>query len=433
MMRSSEYQKAVNYLYGLQRLGIKFGLDNITRLLTAIGNPHDGLPAIHIAGSNGKGSTAAHLESVLLEAGYRVALYTSPHFVHFTERIRVNRERISERDVAVWTRRLQDALPDSIPITFFEFTTAMAMAYFVEQCVDLAILEVGMGGRLDATNVCQPLLCMVTTISLEHQDILGKTISEITREKAGIVKSQIPVISGLKQPRPSKILEESCLKHGAPLFRLGKEFHVRGGPENFTYEGLQTSLQGCQTSLRGRHQVRNAALALAAVEILNEKQYRIDEKAVLKGLKTVSWRGRQEWLQGPPQILLDGAHNPEAMRSLRYSLMREFHYEKLRVLMGIMKEKDHRRMIECLVPLAHEFVFSRPRMERSQDPWILKAVADRLGCPAEVVEDVSLGFQRLMEKAEDGDLVCITGSLFVVGEVIGRLEKNHSLIHRRSA
>jgi len=432
-MPKDKYEEAMEYLYGLQRLGIKFGLGNITRVLQSIDSPHEKLPAIHIAGSNGKGSTAAHLESILIEAGYRAGFYSSPHFVRFTERIRINREPIEEEDVVHWTQAILEALPGlrkgassggSLPITFFEFSTAIAMAYFVEQQVDLAILEVGMGGRLDATNVCHPLLCMITNISLEHMDFLGNTISKIAREKAGIVKQGVPVITGVRQRAAISILEETCHLHEARMYRLGKEFRVRGKPENFTYDGIHLSVQGCRTSLRGRHQLRNAALAMAAAELLDQGRYRISDENLLKGLKRVQWRGRQEWHPGPPQILLDGAHNPEAMRSLCYSLKRDFHYRRLWVLMGTMKDKDHERMVALIAPLVHEFVFCRPAMERSEDPRILEAQALKLGCNASVVIDVQRGVEDLIGRADEGDMICVTGSLFVVGEVIDWMGKN---------
>ena len=432
-MTARPYEDAIQYLYGLQRLGIKFGLENITRVLSAIGNPQRRLATIHIAGSNGKGSTAAHLESILLQAGYRVGLYTSPHFIRFTERIRVDREAISEEKVVRWTRAILEALPElraagsqeaSIPITFFEFTTAMAMAHFVHEGVELAILETGMGGRLDATNICHPLVCVITTISLEHQEFLGRTLVEIAGEKAGIIKLRVPVVCGVSHPRAREVVEAACRKKAAPFHQLGREFQASGVPQAFSYRGINFSMHGLHTSLRGRHQVRNAGLALAAAEILVERGYEISPEAMERGLRDVRWRGRQEWHPGPPQVLLDGAHNPEAIRSLCASLRRDYRFKRLRILMGVMREKDHRRMIALLSPMTHEFVFSRPRLDRAQDPWVLQAEARRLGRRATVAEEVEQGFQDLLQRAEKEDMICVTGSLFAVGEVLALLEKN---------
>ncbi len=432
-MTGLRYREAIDYLYGLQRIGIKFGLENIARMLDAIGNPHQRLNVIHVAGSNGKGSTAAHLESVLMRAGYRVGLYTSPHLIRFNERIRVDREEISEEEVVGFTNRVLDTLPElrqaaapdsPLPITFFEFTTAMAFDYFLRKNTDLAIMEVGMGGRLDATNVCRPLLCIITSISLEHQEYLGRTLVEIAAEKAGIVKEGVPVVLGVCHPKAREVVEKICLERGAPLFYSGREFRVQGTPESFSYRGISCSFQGLGTSLKGRHQVRNAALCLAALEILNTLGYPTGKEPVERGLMEVLWRGRQEWYPGPPQVLLDGAHNPEAMRTLCSSLKRDYRFERLRILMGVMREKDYRRMLRMLAPRVHEFVFGRPHMDRSLDPWALQAEALRLGCRATVTEEIVQGFLDLMDRAEEGDLICVTGSLFTVGEVLGWIKKN---------
>jgi len=427
------YAETIDYLFGLQRMGIKLGLENISRLLGAIGEPQSRLPAAHVGGSNGKGSTAAHLEAILMRAGLRVGLYTSPHFVRFTERIRLNRQDISEPEVVDWTRRILQAVPDlavspqvgsSVPVTFFEFTTAIALGYFAEKGVDLAILEVGMGGRLDATNVCLPMVTVITSVSLEHQNYLGRTLAQIAGEKAGIIKPGIPVISGVVHPVAQRIIRDVCQEKGSPLYRLGREIVVAGTPSEFHYWGLKSSYRGLRTCMRGRHQVRNAALALAAAELLAERGLGAGEQAIRQGLQDVQWPGRQQYMQGPPNILMDGAHNPEAMRSLCSSLARDYRYERLRVLMGVMKDKDHRRMLRMIAPMAYEMVFCRPQMDRAQDPWVLQAEALALGARATVVESVSQGFQDLVERAGPEDLICVTGSLFVVGEIMAHFEKN---------
>lgn len=431
-MVPNNYSETIHYLFGLQRMGIKLGLENITRVLGAIGDPQSRLIAAHVGGSNGKGSTAAHLEAILIRAGLRVGLYTSPHFVRFSERIRIDRETIAESDVVDWTRRILEAMPElaidgeegsHLPITFFEFTTAIALGYFAQKGVDLAILEVGMGGRLDATNVCLPRVTVITSVSLEHQEYLGRTLAQIAREKAGIIKPGVPVVSGVIHPVAQKVIQETCRERGAPLFRLGREILARGTPDDFLYQGLRVSYRGLRTCMRGNHQVRNAAMALAAVELLREQGLAVDEKAIRQGLQEVQWPGRQQYLPGPPQVLLDGAHNPEAMRSLCASLRREYRYSRLRVLMGVMRDKDYRRMLRMMAPLAYELVLCRPEMDRAEDPWVLQAEALALGARATVVESVAQGFEDLVERAGREDLVCVTGSLFVVGEILAHLEK----------
>jgi dihydrofolate synthase/folylpolyglutamate synthase len=427
-----DYNAAIEYLFGLQRMGIKLGLENIRRVLEAIGNPHEGLVVVHVGGSNGKGSTAAHLEAILLKAGVKVGLYTSPHLVRFTERIRVNRQEILEEEVVRWTRKILEACPhllaqggreSQVPITFFEFTTAMAFGYFVEKGVDVAIMEVGMGGRLDATNVCHPVVSVITSVSLEHQDYLGKTLVEIAREKAGIVKHGVPVISGVIHPVAQGVIRDACVQRGAPLYRLGREITAKGSPWDFNYQGIKRGFKKLKTSLRGKHQVRNAAMAIAAAEVLAARGFSLEERAVREGLEDVHWPGRQQYIQGPPAILLDGAHNPEAMRSLCSSLRKDYRYSRLRVLMGVMRDKDYLRMLKMIVPMAHELVFCKPNMERAEDPWVLQDKALALGARATVSETVEKGLEDLFLRASREDLICATGSLFVVGEALAYLEK----------
>lgn len=436
------YSETIDYLFGLQRMGIKLGLENITRVLQAIGNPQNKLRVVHVAGSNGKGSTAAHLESFLLQAGMRVGLYTSPHFVSFTERIRINRQEIAEPEVVEWTGRILRKLPElsasgrddlPLPITFFEFTTALALGYFAEKGVDLAILEVGMGGRLDATNVCVPLVTIITSVSLEHQDYLGRTLAQIAMEKAGIIKPGVPLVSGVVHPAAQRVVSDTCKQKGSPLYRLGKEIVADGTPLEFHYRGLKGPYRGLSTNMRGRHQVRNAAMAIAAAELLGEMGIGVDEQAIRRGLQDVQWPGRQQYLAGPPRVLLDGAHNPEAMRSLCSSLAKEYEYDRLRILMGVMKDKDHRRMLRMIAPMAYELVFCRPQMDRAEDPWLLESEALALGARATVVESIAQGFQDLLKRACRDDLICVTGSLFVVGEVMAYFKKNNLPWTRQSA
>ena len=432
-MIPDSFEETLDYLYGLQRLGMKFGLDNITRVLEANGNPQNSLSIVHIAGSNGKGSTAAHLESFLIEAGYTVGLYSSPHFVSFTERIRVDRKKIEESDVVRITRNILDAMPELVsnddaeqaPVTFFELTTVLALVYFAEKGVDLVILEAGLGGRLDATNVCNPILSMITTVSLEHQEFLGNTLVQITGEKAGIVKPGKPVVCGVRQPEARKIVRDVCEEKRAPLYQAGEHFSIRRYKDgSFSYSGIDRSFKRLRTSMRGQHQAGNAAVAVAGAEALQSLGFAISDEAIRKGLDNVRWRGRQEYLEMPQRVLLDGAHNAAAMTTLCRSLKNEYTYRRLLVLMGIMREKSHRRMIGSIAPLADEIVFCRPKMDRSQAPEVLKKEADRRGVRSEIIEDAASGFRSLLERAGENDLVCVTGSLFTVGEVMALLEKN---------
>ena len=273
------YQKSLDYLYSLEKFGMIFGLTQVEKILEAIGNPHTSVQSIHIGGTNGKGSTAAMMASILQQEGYRVGLYTSPHLIRFTERINVNGKEIEKEevaDLAGWMRERIEAAGITPPFTFFDFTTAMALLYFSQKVVDLAILEVGLGGRLDSTNVVDPLLSIVTNVAKDHEDVLGKSILKIAGEKGGIIKKGRPFITAATQPQVLRLFSKICREKGAPYFRVGKDFQdVRVGARDFHYEGLHRKLWGVTLNLSGPHQVINATTALGAMEVLEELGYTV--------------------------------------------------------------------------------------------------------------------------------------------------------------
>lgn len=412
------YAEAIAYLYGLQKFGIKLGLANIKNLLSSLGNPHKKFPAIHIAGTNGKGSTAALLSSVLTQAGFKTGLYTSPHLTSFTERIRINNRLISKKDVVRLTTLLKNKSPALVSITYFEVVTAMAFLYFEEQKVDFAILEVGMGGRLDATNVVSPLLSIITTISKEHEFYLGPTLGKIAREKAGIIKRGRPVITGVTQPTLITLFKKRCKLLNSRLYRLGKDFNLTATEsDTFDYHGMTFDLKGIRLGLRGSFQVANAGLALAAVDVLRSKAFHVDTKAILKGLRKLSWPGRLEVVNNAPLVILDGAHNPAAMKSLKNTLCNDFDFNKFVLVLGIMEDKNIKKMIQEIVQAAHLIILTRPRMERAATTAVLSRVLEEFnGKNYHIIEDVRKATQFALSKAHRDDLVCITGSLFTIGE-----------------
>ncbi|MDY0042921.1 MAG: folylpolyglutamate synthase/dihydrofolate synthase family protein, partial [Desulforhabdus sp.] len=338
------YQESLEYLYGLQKHGIKFGLNSTANILKRIGDPQQQLRCIHIAGTNGKGSTAAMLSSTLAEHGYRVGLYTSPHLVRFTERFRINDQEVPADRILDIFNRIRQCLDGREPPTFFEVVTAMGFLYFAEEQVDWAIIEVGMGGRLDATNVVRPVVCAITNVSMDHQEYLGKTLAAIAREKAGIIKDGLPVVSGALQPLVKGILKATCFQHDAPLYLFKEHFKVRRTANgSFQYRGLRLELPHLRVNLRGAHQISNAAVALAVLEVLEkEKQILLNPKAIQQGLMRVFWPARLEVLQEDPMIVLDGAHNPPGAESLRDALKRTFSYKRLHLVLGVMEDKDIR-------------------------------------------------------------------------------------------
>jgi len=419
-MGENNYKQSLDYLYGLEKFGMIFGLTKVEGILEALGNPHKEVQAIHVGGTNGKGSTAAMMASILQKEGYRVGLYTSPHLIRFTERIKTNGEDIEKEDVVELTRYMKGKIEASgvtPPFTFFDFTTAMALLYFRQKMVDLAILEVGLGGRLDSTNVVDPLLSIVTNIAKDHEEQLGRSILKIAGEKAGIIKKGRPFITAATQPHVLRLFSRVCREKGAPYFRVGKEFrYVQNGERNFNYEGLHRKLWNIYLNLWGAHQMINATTALGAMEVLEDLGYPVSNDAIVEGLKEVKWPGRLEMVCSSPRVLLDGAHNPAGAIALKESLEKEFQYRNLVVLIGIMKDKDIDSILHSLAPLADRIILTKPSIDRAASPTFLKKALGRNGKKAEIIEDLKEAIDRGLSLTTEGDLLCITGSLYTVGE-----------------
>jgi dihydrofolate synthase/folylpolyglutamate synthase len=419
-MSQNVYQQSLDYLYGLEKFGMIFGLKKVEEILEAIGNPHWEIQAIHIGGTNGKGSTAAMMASILQKEGYRVGLYTSPHLIRFTERIKVNGKEVEKEAVAeliTWMRERIEAANILPPYTFFDFSTALCLLYFKQTMVDLAVLEVGLGGRLDSTNVVDPLLSVITNIGKDHEKYLGRSITKIAGEKAGIIKKSRPLITAATQPRVLHLFSKICREKGSPYYRVGKEFrYVRNGERNFDYEGLQRKFWDVSVNLGGPHQIVNATTALAAMEVLNELGYPVSNDAMIEGLKEVEWPGRLELICSSPRVVLDGAHNPDGALALRESLEREFQYQHLILLIGVMEDKDIKSILHLLAPLAEHLVLTKPHTDRAAPPTSLKKALGQNGGKAEIVEDLKNAIERGLSLTKEEDLLCITGSLYTVGE-----------------
>jgi dihydrofolate synthase/folylpolyglutamate synthase len=421
------YSKAIEYLYGLQWHGIKLGLENIRRLMTVLNEPHRRFRSVHIAGTNGKGSTAAMVAAVLAQAGYRTGLYTSPHLIEFTERIRVNGEPISPDMAARLTERIRAASAD-LPVTFFEFTTAMAFHYFAESAVDFVVAEVGMGGRYDATNVLTPLVSVITPIDFDHQAYLGDTIERIAAEKAGIIKPSVPVVTSADRPEAVSVIRNICREQNAPLHRLGSDIRVEGvSPQRFRYEGVRWSFSDLNCALLGRHQISNAGCALAALEVLEQTGILIREEAVRRGLASVRWEGRLERMPPAPSgaaVILDGAHNPAGARVLRDFLedSKPSRPGRLILVLGILRDKDVDGILAELVPMADEVVVTRPRYERALPADDLRRHLEKFSVRVTVREPLEEALRYAQSAAAAGDLICITGSLYTIGEARSHLK-----------
>jgi dihydrofolate synthase/folylpolyglutamate synthase len=410
----------VAYLYRLQKHGIKLGLVTMTALMVRLGMPQTRYRTLHIAGTNGKGSTAAMAAAVLQAAGYRVGLYTSPHLVEFRERIRVNGEMIAESRVAQLTEQLQALCQPDLSPTFFEYTTAMAFQHFADSGVDVAVLEVGLGGRFDATNVVMPMACAVTTISLDHQEYLGTTCSSIAFEKAGILKPRVPVVLGRIEDDAWRTIEQAARERQAPVFRLNEDFRTEGEePQQFSYRGLGMQYDGLTCALEGRHQLDNAACALALLGAAAPKGIAVTAEAVRAGLRAVNWAGRLEVVDRRPTILLDGAHNPAAATALADSLTRSDRSHPSRpvvLVLGMMRDKDHRGFVEPLRDLVDEVVLTQADLPRAATAQELRASLEGLLPHPHLVPAISDAMALARQLATPDGLVCVTGSLMLVGE-----------------
>jgi dihydrofolate synthase / folylpolyglutamate synthase len=418
MRRKLSYNDALEYLYGLQKYGIKFGLSKTASLLKAFGDPHRGLRCIHIAGTNGKGSVAAMVESILMEAGLKVALYSSPHLVRFTERFRINRREMSPEEVAGLASELQAVIHPNHPPTFFEVATAMSLIHFAREKCDVAIMEVGMGGRLDATNVIRPMVSVITNISLDHQFFLGRRILDIAGEKAGIIKRGVDVVTGATQGPVLHLFESVCAARKARLWRVGRDIRYRWGGSGLTYYGMKRTLRGLRLGLRGLFQHRNAAMALAVIELLGRKGIRVTDQQTAQGLAHPLWPGRVHVVSTDPLIVLDGAHNPGAIRTLAATVRRDFRYERLIVVLGVMKDKDIGGILGAIVPMADAVLYTAPEYDRAASPEDLMKAASSLRKPGKVVLPLARAIQEANVMAGPGDMILVCGSLFTVGEAL---------------
>jgi len=412
------YEAAVQYLYGLQKFGIKFGLSKTSNLLESLGNPQQGQSYIHIGGTNGKGSVAAFLASILEKAGLKVGLYSSPHLVRFTERFRVNQTEMDPDTASTLISELKSVIVPEEPPTFFEATTAMALTHFAREKTDVAILEVGMGGRLDATNVIKPLVTVITNISMEHQAYLGNRLLHIAREKAGIIKAGVDVLTAARQPSVIRLFDAVCREKGTPLWRSGRDFRYRRQNGLLHYTGMTHHLKKLRLGLLGGFQFRNAALAIAASERLEARGYGISEEHIRSGLHDVRWAGRMHVVQRDPLIILDGSHNPAAIKALVDTIRRDFRYKRLILVLGIMADKAIGDMVRKIVPLADHVFYTRPLYSRAAEPDVLYNLAVPMKKPGTIVPLLSDALDQAVSLAGSEDLVLICGSLFTVGEAL---------------
>jgi dihydrofolate synthase/folylpolyglutamate synthase len=404
------------YLNNLSGRPIRLGLASLRRLLITMKHPEKKYASIVIGGTNGKGSIATMAATMLTAGGFRTGLYTSPHLLDIRERIRIDGSMIATEDLRACADAIRRQLREEL--TYFEFLTAMAFHFFDEQRVDIAVLEVGMGGRLDATNVVEPAVSVISNISLDHRRYLGTRIEQIAREKSGIIKKNGCCLTAAVQRQAIGMIKEACQKKKARFFRVGDEIKVRrqaGGV--FSFRGLNKRYDHLYCPLRGRHQIDNAALAVGAVVHLAEHGFAVKEEAIRQGLRETKWEGRLEILQECPMVLVDGAHNPAGISSLCAALKEGFCYRRLTVIFGVLDDKDHRTMLRNLSPLADNLILTRPESERALSPSMILPVARQYHRGVIMTERPEEALRMALAAAGPYDLICVTGSLYLIGAV----------------
>ncbi|MFA5101841.1 MAG: folylpolyglutamate synthase/dihydrofolate synthase family protein [Candidatus Thermoplasmatota archaeon] len=423
-IKTLPFQDAYDWLCSFDTYGWIFGLERITFLLKQLGNPQQELKVIHVGGTNGKGSVCKYVSSILQNAGYTVGLYLSPHVEHFSERIVMNDQRIFQEDFAALVARVKPIVEDmkqrnNTP-TFFEIVTALAFLHFKITAVDYAVVEVGLGGRFDATNVVCPLVTVITNISLEHTEILGTDIASIAFEKAGIIKEGVPLVTAARGDARATIVQVAEERNALVIPvdpAMWKRTSVQGRDQEFIVHGSFKDYH-VRTSLLGRHQGENITLAIAAVEQLQMSGVYITDSDIQEGIAHTTHPGRMEVVSEEPFILLDGAHNPAGMNLLRQTLQEDFSSHRIVLILGVLKDKDLKTMVSTIVPISDVIIVTRSKNPRAADPQQLQEIIAELDAHKTVfVEDsVPKAIDQAKRIMKQQDLLCVTGSLFTVGE-----------------
>ncbi|WP_088815252.1 MULTISPECIES: folylpolyglutamate synthase/dihydrofolate synthase family protein [Listeria] len=419
-MKFTSYDEALDWIHGTLRLGIKPGLSRMEKMLETLGNPEKKAKWIHVAGTNGKGSTLTFIRSVLEAEGYRIGTFTSPYIERFNERISVNNEPVSDEMIVTLANRVapiasEIAKTDLGPPSEFEIITTMMFLYFAEyDQIDFGIIEVGLGGRLDSTNVLTPLISVITTIGLDHMEFLGNSIEEIALEKGGIIKQNVPTVSGVVQPSVIDVLQKLANKQNSTIYFYGKDFNSKKVSKNsFVFHTKNQELPNLETGLNGDHQIQNASVAIQTLFILREiGDISLTTKSIYQGLKEAFWPGRLEKIQGLPNFVLDGAHNPEGIQSLINNLQ---HEDNIELLISILSDKDYTSMIQSLKKLQHVQLylttFDFPRSLSKDD---VKRISKENGINA------VLDWKEFIQEKQSAKLtttIYISGSLYFISEV----------------
>lgn len=427
------YKQAMDYIENSAKFSMKLGLSRTEKILELLGNPHNKLKCIHIAGTNGKGSTTAMISAILGEAGYKVGMYTSPYIEEFEERIQINGANIPKEDLARVVTKVSEAVDTVIKFgydnpTQFEIITCAGLLYFYEQNVDFAVIEVGLGGRLDSTNVVTPVLSIITSISYDHMDILGDTISKIAYEKAGIIKNGVPVVLYPQEKEAEEMVEKVCIEKETKLIKVCKESVKFMSFDEICIEDKVSIAQNIiintekcgynvDLALLGKHQILNCATALYAVEELIRIGLDIEKEAVLKALAKVKWKGRFEILNQAPLVVIDGAHNIDGIRRLKESVEVYLQYKDLILILGILADKQVGDMVKTIVPMAKRVICITPHSDRAELASELKEIVQKYNKNCEIVEGYEEAYKLGLNYCSKKDLLLISGSLYMIGDM----------------
>jgi dihydrofolate synthase/folylpolyglutamate synthase len=429
------YEEALKYIESTVKFGSKLGLANITELLRRLGNPQNNYPSVHVAGTNGKGSVTAMTASILREGGYRVGMFISPYLERFTERIQINSEEIPQESVAALIDEIRMHVEEMVHDgynhpTFFEVITALGFLWFARQNVDIAVVEVGLGGRLDATNVINPLVSVITSISYDHTKVLGHSLEEIAYEKGGIIKPGVPVVSYPQKEEAGLVLERLAAKRGCQYYPISPEqITVRYdtfSTQNFDFTFLGKTMRNLTIHLSGKHQLLNAACSLACICLLKDKGFPIEERDIYTGLEKAKWPGRMEMISKDPVIILDGAHNLSGAQVLADAVRHYFPDSKLYLVFGMLRDKDVEGVSGILCPLADRVMVTMPHSPRSMAAEQLREIVQKYNTDIYVQPDLTKALHSVLkwlreEKNEHEDqcekkVMLISGSLYLIGE-----------------
>ena len=431
-----KYQEAMKYITEVGNFGSNYGLERTYKLLELLDNPQDKLKIIHVAGTNGKGSTTAMITSMLKGCGYKVGMYTSPFLEEFEERIQINGENIPKEKLAQLITKIKYAVDKVIEEgynhpTEFEIITVLMFLYFATEEVDFAVVEVGLGGRLDSTNVITPILSVITSISFDHTNLLGNTLEEIAAEKAGIIKSCIPTVIYPQEEVAEIVISSKCQELDSKLYKINKEDAklINIIKEDKIYQQVKVKLDDeydVKLPLLGEHQILNLAVALKALEVIKDKAPKLNRESIVKSLATVRWNGRLEIMSNSPYVVIDGAHNIQGITQLDKNIKKYFEYKDMYLILGILADKDVEDMVKVITPKAKKVFTVTPNSMRAETAEELLEEVKKYNESCEAYNDYKNAFEDALKLCKKDDLLLISGSLYMIGEMRGIIKKHFS-------